>query len=132
MDSKRLGVRLLDFLLSDLCVWQESSESATLFIRVSSSSIAACIHLQWWLTPRSSSWLATSTLCPNRGASNACPRDIPFASPATILKAVTGTWSLRLRWCGQEMPETSAKIPADREAPIYGKGAPGARLLCCR
>src|SRR6266852_3634630 len=83
--------------------------------------IAAWMHLQLWLTPRSSSWLATSTLCPNRGASNACPRDIQFASPATILKAVTGTWSLRLRWCGQEVPEISAKIPADREAPIYGK-----------
>ena len=52
---------------------------------------AAWTHLQWWLTPKSLSWLAISTLFPNGGESNACRRDIPSESPATILKAITGT-----------------------------------------
>ena len=52
---------------------------------------AAWTYLQWWLTPKSLSWLAISTLFPNGGESNACRRDIPSESPATILKAITGT-----------------------------------------
>src|SRR5437762_13047396 len=35
---KRIEVRFLDFLLSDICVWQECPESVTLFIRFCSPS----------------------------------------------------------------------------------------------
>src|SRR5229473_1922284 len=84
-----------DFFPSDLCVWQGCSESATLFLNAPCQGSAAWMHLlQWWLTPKSSSWLATSTLCPNRGASSACRPGIRFESSTTIPKGAIGMWSL--------------------------------------
>jgi len=44
--GKRLDVRFLDFLLSDLCIWQECREPATLSIRVPLRVSAAWMHLQ--------------------------------------------------------------------------------------
>jgi hypothetical protein len=104
-----------DSLLSDICVWQEYFEPATLLMRASNKGFLSGYRQQgrwlsqWWLTPKFSSWLATTTLCPSRGAPNACHRDIPSESPATILTVVTGTWSLPLRSWGQEMPDPSTQ-----------------------
>src|SRR5712664_1663650 len=82
------------FFLSDFCVWQGCSDSATFSLTFPVRVSAAWMDLrQWWLTPKSSSWLATSTLCPNRGASSACRPGIPSASSRTPPKADTGMWS---------------------------------------
>jgi hypothetical protein len=128
---KRLVVRFLDFLISDFCIWQNALSLQHFSRGASSPGIGGmgAPYLKWRPTPKSSSWLATSTLRPKRGASNACRRDIPCESLATILKAVTGTWSLPLPWCSQEMAGPVNGIRRIAKHRFHGEKARRARLL---
>ncbi len=84
------------FSLSDLCVCQGCSKSATLFMR--GAHIVVWMHLlHWWLAQLYSSWLVIGTLCLRRGGSNAHHRGIRSGSFKTILKAASGTWSPLLK-----------------------------------